>query len=78
MCYVSPLVTQREFIGQFYATYQESNETKTQFIIQFQNLQKQLTWPPPKEDLKETFQTVLREPLWTRLVILDFKTNTLE
>ena len=56
-------VTQREIIGQFYATYQEANETVPQFIIRFQNLQKQLTQSPLEDEVKEIFLMALWEPL---------------
>ena len=32
-------VPQKDLIGNFYAAYQESHETVSQFVIQFQNLQ---------------------------------------
>ena len=35
-------IAQRELMSQLYATYQEPHETVTQFIIRFQNLQRQL------------------------------------
>ena len=33
---------------------------------------------PPEEDVKEIFLAALREPLWTTMVVLDFKTSTID
>ena len=46
-------------MSQFYAAYQEVHETIQQFIIRFQNLQRQLARPLVIEDVKETFLSVL-------------------
>ena len=62
----------------FYATHQEAKEIVAQFIIRFQNLHRQLTRAPPEEDVKEIFLAALREPLWTTLAVVDFKTNTID
>ena len=75
---VSPTIAQRELIGKFYADYQELNETMPQIIIRFHHLWKQLTRPLLEEDLKETFLTTLQELLRTTMVVLDFKSDTLE
>ena len=52
-------VPKRELMNQFYAAYQEVHETIQQFIIRFQNLQRQLARPLVIEDVKETFLSVL-------------------
>ena len=58
-------------MSQFYEILQEANETIPQFVIRFQNLQKQLTRSLTTEELTEIFLTELREPLRTTLQIMD-------
>ena len=48
-----------ELMSQFYVVYQEPHETVPQFIIRFQNLQRQLVCPPSAEELKEPFLSAL-------------------
>ena len=65
-------------MSQFYTISQERHETVPQFIIRFQNLRRQLARKPPKDDVKETFFSALREPLRTTLAVFDFKEQSLE
>ena len=44
-----------DLIGQFYATYQEPNETVSQFVIRFQILQLQIAKKIPDAELKDIF-----------------------
>ena len=71
-------VPQRELMSQFFAISHEAHETAPQFIIRFQNLRRQLARKPPKDDVKETFFSALREPLRTTLAVFDFKEQSLE
>ena len=65
-------------MSRFYAISQEAHEIVPQLIIHFQNLRKQLARQPSKEDVKETFLSVLREPHRTTLSVFDFKEQSLE
>ena len=65
-------------MSRFYAISQEAHEIVPQLIIHFQNLRKQLARQPSKEDVKETFLSVLREPHRATLSVFDFKEQSLE
>ena len=56
-------ISQRDQIGQFYATYQEQHETVSQFVICFQNLQLQILKTILDEELKDIFLESIQEPL---------------
>ena len=71
-------MAQRELVGQFYTTCQEANETVPQFIIQLHTLHRQLTRAPPEDEAEAVFLAALREPLWTMLAVLDFRTSTID
>ena len=58
-------------MSQFYSIAKEATETVAQFVIRFQNLRKQLTRSPTPEELTELFLTVLWEPFWTTLAVVD-------
>ena len=65
-------------MSQFYMITKEATETVPQFIIRFQNLRKQLTCSPTPEELTKTFLTVLREPVYTTLAVVDLTRKPIE
>ena len=71
-------IPQKDLIAQFYALYQEKNETVSQFVIRFQNLQLQISRPIPDNELKEVFLEAVKEPLRTTLKVFDFRNQTIE
>ena len=71
-------IPQKDLIAQFYALYQEPNETVSQFVIRFQNLQLQISRPIPDHELKDIFLEAIREPLRTTLAVFDFRNQSIE
>ena len=65
-------------MSQFYSIAKEATETVAQFVIRFQNLQKQLTRSPTPEELTETFLTALRETLPMTLAVVDLTGKGIE
>ena len=63
---------------QFYSIVQGATKTLPQFVIRFQNLQKQLTRSPTPEELTETFLTALRETLPMTLAVVDLTGKGIE
>ena len=66
-------IPQKDLIAQFYALYQESKETVSQFVIRIQNLQLQISRPIPDHELKDIFLEAFREPLRRTLAVFDFR-----
>ena len=56
-------IPQKDLIGQFYATYQEPNETVSQFVIRFQSLQLEIAKKIPDAELKDICLEAIQEPL---------------
>ena len=75
---VSKQIPQKDLIAQFYALYQEPNETVSQFVIRFQNLQLQISRPIPDHELKDIFLEAIWEPLRTTLAVFDFWNQLIE
>ena len=71
-------IPQKDLIAQFYALYQEQQETVSQFVIRFQNLQLQISRPIPDNELKDVFLEAIREPLRTTLKVFDFRNQNIE
>ena len=57
-----PQIPQKDLIAQFYALYQESHETVSQFVIRFQNFQLQISRSIPDNKLKDVFFEAICEP----------------
>ena len=71
-------IPQKDLIGQFYAAYQEPNETVSQFVIRFQSLQLQIAKKIPDVELKDIFLEAIQEPLRTTLAVFDFSDQTID
>ena len=71
-------IPQKDLIGQFYAAYQEPNETLSQFFIWFQSLQLQIAKTIPDAELKDIFLKTIGEPLRTTLAMFDFTNQTID
>ena len=70
-------IPQKDLIGQFYAAYQEPNETVSQFVIRFQSLQLQIAKTIPDAELKDIPEAI-QEPLRTTLAVFDFTDQTID
>ena len=73
-----PQIPQKDLIAQFYALYQESHETVSQFVIPFQNFQLQISRSIPDNKLKDVVLEAIREPLRTTLKVFDFRNQTID
>ena len=69
-------IPQKDLIGQFYAVYQEPNETVSQFVIRFQSLQLQIAEKIPDAELKDIFLEAIHEPLRSLTRLLLWITHT--
>ena len=50
----------------------------SQFLIQLQNLQLQISRPIPDQELKDIFLEAIREPLRTTIAVFDFQNQSID